>query len=180
MITVSELQALCGGASNVQLVDVRSGPEFAAGHIPCAVNVPLEQVESRVDDLRSDVPVVLICQRGARAAIAAKLLGACRRTTVLEGGTNAWCAAGLPLVRSVKARWALERQVRFATGLIILTGVVLSLLGNPRWVLLSGSVGLGLTFAGLTDFCPLASLVGRMPWNRARDVRGEAATTCSL
>jgi rhodanese-related sulfurtransferase len=149
------------------LVDVRSASEFASGHIPGAVNIPLDQIESRLQDLNANVPIVLTCQSGQRAAITANLLAPCHREiAVLEGSTNAWIKAGLPLVTSVKTRWSLERQVRFGAGLFVLIGVILALTLNPLWILLSGFIGLGLTFAGLTDLCPMAIILGKMSWNR--------------
>jgi rhodanese-related sulfurtransferase len=64
-INVSELQRNLPGVG--QLVDVRSASEFSAGHIPGAVNIPMDQIEGRLADLRPNVPVVLICQAGKRA-----------------------------------------------------------------------------------------------------------------
>lgn len=149
-----------------QLVDVRSANEFAAGHIPGAVNIPMDQIEGRLADLRAGAPIVLICQAGTRARLTAALLEPCgREIAVLEGGTDAWVRAGMPVVASVKTRWSLERQVRLGAGLLVLTGVVLALAVNSYWVLLSGFIGLGLTFAGLTDFCPMGIALGKMPWN---------------
>jgi hypothetical protein len=43
---------------------------------------------------------------------------------------------------------------------------MLALLVDARWAYLSGFVGLGLTFAGLTDFCAMGVLLQKMPWNR--------------
>jgi len=98
-----------------QLIDVRSGSEFASGHIPGAVNIPMDQIEARLDDLRPGVPIILVCQTGKRARMTADLLEPCQRQiSVLEGGTSAWIQAGLPVVTSVKTRWSLERQVRWA------------------------------------------------------------------
>jgi rhodanese-related sulfurtransferase len=103
------------------LVDVRSASEFSAGHIPGAVNIPMDQIEARIADLRPNVPLVLICQAGKRARITAELLALCgREIAVLEGGTSAWMQAGLPVVRSVKTRWSLDRQVRLGAGLLVL------------------------------------------------------------
>jgi Protein of unknown function (DUF2892) len=103
---------------------------------------------------------------------------------VFDGGTTAWQNAGFPLVVNTMTRWALERQVRLIAGLLVLLGAVLALTVNPNWVYLSGLVGLGLTFAGLTDICAMASLLGRMPWNRPRRLATAAASgqgkTCSL
>jgi len=150
-----------------QLVDVRSPSEFAAGHVPGAVNIPMDQMESRLQDLRSDIPVVLICQAGKRACMTADLLDSSQREiAVLEGGTKAWRQAGLPLVCCTRARWSLERQVRLMAGLLVLTSSLLAITMNHWWVLLCGFAGLGLTFAGLTDICPTGMLLEKMPWNK--------------
>ena len=62
----------------------------------------------------------------------------------------------------------MERQVRLGAGLLVLLGVVLSLFWDRAWIALSAFVGLGLTFAGLTDICGMAFLLAKMPWNKAR------------
>jgi hypothetical protein len=130
------------------------------------VNIPLEQIEARLDDLIADNALVLLCQGGQRACLAAELLAGHRKdVTVLEGGTKAWIAAGQPVVVSAKTRWSLERQVRLGAGLLVLTGVLLALLVNPAWIYLAGFVGLGLTIAGATDICAMGILLGKMPWN---------------
>jgi len=151
------------------LVDVRSSSEFASGHIPGAINIPMEEIEARLDDLDLNLPIVLICQSGKRARMSSSLLEPCQRQiTVLEGGTQAWIRAGFPVVASVRTRWSLERQVRLGAGLLVLAGVILALTANPLWVFLCGFVGLGLTFAGLTDICAMGIILGKMPWNRRR------------
>jgi rhodanese-related sulfurtransferase len=167
-IEVSQLSTVCEQGGAAQLVDVRSGGEFAAGHVPGAVNIPLEEIERRLGDLDAEQTLVLICKGGTRAGIAAEFLKDKRGdVAVLQGGTEAWAKAGLPLVVSAKSRWALERQVRLAAGLLVLISVVLSLTVYPSMLYLAGFVGLGLTGAGLTDFCPMAILLAKMPWNRA-------------
>jgi len=165
------------------LVDVRSPAEFTGeitappeypnehaqrgGHIPGAVNIPMDQIEARLDDLRPRSPIILICQAGKRAEMTARLLEPCKyQIAVLEGGTSAWVNAGCPVVANLKTRWSLERQVRLGAGLLVLAGSVLALTINLAWLFLSAFVGLGLTFAGLTDFCPMGLLLERMPWNR--------------
>jgi Protein of unknown function (DUF2892) len=70
------------------------------------------------------------------------------------------------VVRTTKTRWSLERQVRFGAGLLMLCGLTLALAVTPYWLLLSAFVGLGLTFAGLTDICPMAILLAKLPWNK--------------
>lgn len=162
-------QAFGASGGRRQWIDVRSAGEYGSGHIPGAVNIPMDQIEARVDDLLPNVPIVLVCQAGKRARMVAGLLEPCRSdVTVLDGGTEAWHRAGLPLVTSVKSRFSLERQVRLIAGILVLIGVVLSLAINRNWIYLAAFVGVGLTFAGLTDMCLMAGLLLRMPWNQAR------------
>lgn len=164
--TVSAKQLKLGSSQHFQLVDVRSASEFAAGHIPRAINIPMDQIESRMGDL-SCGPIVLICQMGKRAQMTAEILGSCRLDlTILEGGTAAWIHEGFPLVKSVKTRWSLERQVRLGAGLIVLCATALAFTVHLRWLFLAAFVGAGLTFAGLTDICPMGEFLQRMPWNR--------------
>jgi rhodanese-related sulfurtransferase len=170
-ITVREL-AENQSSLPAQWVDVRSATEFVAGHVPGAVNIPMEQVESRLDDFSTSLPIVLICKSGTRAGMVSAMLRECRpEVRVLTGGTAAWANAGLPLVMTTKTRWSLERQVRLIAGLIVLVGTVLALALDGRWAYLSGFVGLGLTFAGLSDICPMGILLGKMPWNAAQQCK---------
>jgi rhodanese-related sulfurtransferase len=177
----AKLISAVNGPAEFQWIDVRSPGEFSAGHIPGAVNIPMEQIESRIDDLLPGVPIVLICQAGKRARLVAGLLEPCRKDlTVLEGGTAAWNAAGLPLVTSVKSRFSLERQVRLIAGILVLTSVLLSLALSQSWIYLAAAVGTGLTFAGLTDICLMAGLLVRLPWNQARTGPPVNRQACSL
>jgi len=165
-----------------QLVDVRSAAEFATVHLPGAINIPLEQVEMRTADLNANAPVVLVCQSGARARIAYGLLAASGKNLLqLEGGTAAWLKAGYPAVRGTAARWALERQVRLAAGILVAVGVLLAATSSQLWLILPGFVGCGLIFAGFTGFCPMGELLARLPWNRPRNQAPEVAAgaTCS-
>ncbi len=182
-ISADELKRIAVRRSEVQLVDVRTASEFAARHVPGAINIPMEEIEGRLEDLSPECPIVLICQSGGRARITAGLLKPWRPdVTVLDGGTDAWASAGFPVVSKAATRWGLERQVRLAAGLLVATGAVLALTVNPYWVGLCGFVGLGLTFAGLTNICGMASLLSRMPWNRPTGTRPVSSSggSCSL
>ncbi len=95
---VADLQArLPDGA--VTVVDVRSANEWASGHIPGALHVPLGYLADRCHTLSTTQPVVTQCQGGARSAIAASLLERLgfSNVTNLTGGFAAWTAAGLPV-----------------------------------------------------------------------------------
>ena len=61
--------------AGARLVDVRTPGEFAAGHIPGAVNIPLQQLDSRLGELEpKDTAVVVYCRSGHRSGQAARLL----------------------------------------------------------------------------------------------------------
>jgi rhodanese-related sulfurtransferase len=178
-VTVADLKKRAAESS--QLIDVRSPSEFASGHIPGAVNIPMDQLESRLDDLSARQPIVLICQMGKRARMTADLLGPCHlNLSVLDGGTSAWIHAGYPVVTSLKTRWSLERQVRLGAGLMVLIGSILAFTLTPYWLALSAFVGCGLIFAGLTDICPMAEILGKMPWNKTIHCQVGAAEPQSI
>lgn len=161
---MNELQR---GAGQFQAVDVRSPSEFAAGHIPGTINMPMEQVEGRLADLNRGLPVVLVCKSGARAEVTRRILAShLPNVGVLNGGTDAWTASRLPLVQCQASRWALERQVRLSAGVLILVSLILAVWVNMAWLGLTAFVGAGLTFAGVTDICGMGLLLARMPWNK--------------
>lgn len=106
-MSVEELRAIRTGRA--QPVDVRSESEFATGHIPTAVNIPMDQIEARLDDLNASTPLVLICQAGKRAEMTAGLPEPCgREIRMLEGGTNARMEAGQRSSETLKpgGRWS--------------------------------------------------------------------------
>ena len=84
----------------------------------------------------------------------------------MAGGINAWKSFGLPTIEDRKQPLPIMRQVQIVAGTLILTGVVLGYTTDSRLFLLSGFVGAGLLFAGLSGLCGMASLLLKMPWNR--------------
>ena len=86
------------------ILDVRSREEFASGHIAHAVNVPHDELASRVSELPGEQsrPVVVYCERGGRAGKAAMVLADAGYSNVihLEGDMSDWRAKGRPLESS--------------------------------------------------------------------------------
>ncbi|GEM_PF-604976 len=82
------------------LVDVRTAGEYGGGHVPGAVNIPLQELPKRLDELsayRGSTPVYVICQSGGRSRSAASQLSAAGYDVVdVQGGTGAWKARGYP------------------------------------------------------------------------------------
>jgi rhodanese-related sulfurtransferase len=166
------------GDELVTIVDVRTGGEFEAGHIPGSYNVPLDALgEHRRELCQVRRDVVLVCQSGDRAAKAEAQLAAAgmSHVHVLAGGMNAWQAAGQP-VRRLRERWSLERQVRLVAGAIVLASVVASVF-VPALVWIAGALGAGLVFAALTNTCAMGMLLARLPYNRPNscDIDGVVA-----
>lgn len=81
---------------NLFLLDVRTPQEYAEGHVPGAVNVPHDQLASRLAEVPKDKDVVLYCRSGRRAGLAADVLSAngYQRLSHLEGDMNAWVEKG--------------------------------------------------------------------------------------
>jgi hydroxyacylglutathione hydrolase len=96
-IGMRELAAAIG-AGRGAVLDVRAPSEWAHGHLPGATNIPLGELEDRLDQLPRERPLVVHCQTGARAAIAASLLVAAgvQDVRLYSGGYAEWSAAGQP------------------------------------------------------------------------------------
>lgn len=81
------------------LIDVRTPQEFADGHIAGAINIPVEEIGGRLNEVPDDKPVVLYCRSGNRSAQAANILVGAGYTGVYDlGGIIDWTAAGYGLV----------------------------------------------------------------------------------
>ncbi len=150
-----------------RLIDVREYPEFAEAHIEAAELVPLAALDKASEGWDRSEPLTLICRSGRRAEQARKTLAAkgFQSLHVLEGGVEAWANAGKPLTVAANKPWSMERQVRVAAGSLVLTFFGLGLLTSKKFFVGAGLVGAGLVYAGVSDTCMMASVLGRMPWN---------------
>ncbi len=88
-------------AGTALVLDVRDNGEFNGGHIPKAKNIPMAEIDKRVDEISrfKDKPVIVTCHAGGRAVVAVKRLQALGFVDVyvLEGGFPTWQQAGLPV-----------------------------------------------------------------------------------
>jgi rhodanese-related sulfurtransferase len=165
---------------NPTLIDVRTPVEFEAGHIPGAVNVPLDELKGSLDQLCAVLDdhhdVVLVCRSGARAGQAQEALQAAGLTSpvVLSGGIVDWEKTGGAVSRG-RQSWELERQVRLAAGSLVVAGILGSTVA-PKAKWLSGFVGGGLVFAAVSNTCAMGMALARMPWNK----RGARPTGSAL
>jgi len=94
-LTVAAVHDLYGSDGAV-IVDVREESEYAEGHIPGAILIPLGELPDRLSEVPTDQPVVVACRSGNRSGRAAKLLreqGFTNIHNMLEG-MNGWSSAG--------------------------------------------------------------------------------------
>lgn len=102
-VPAAGLAALQASTPGLRVVDVRSAAEFATGHVPGAVNVPLEQLQAAplAAGLKPSETLVLYCVSGRRAGLAAAALQAHGFAAVqhLEGDFPGWQAAGHPVAQ---------------------------------------------------------------------------------
>jgi rhodanese-related sulfurtransferase len=178
-ILPKQLHDLVASGKCVDLIDVRTPVEYREVHVAFARNVPLDQLKpADVTAGKNGDPLYVICRSGGRGKQACEKIAAAGFSSVVnvEGGTQAWDQAGLPVVRGKKAM-SLERQVRIAAGSLVLLGAALGFFVHPYFIGLSAFVGAGLIFAGVTDTCGMGMLLAKMPWNRVST--SSTSATCA-
>ena len=172
IIPPEHVPALLESTRNVILLDVRTPAEFGGIHASGARNIPLDSIQSRAlagpAPLPKEATLCILCEKGGRATVAVGhfLSAGYPSVHVIEGGTQAWVAAGLPVVKGNKSSISIERQVRIGAGSLVLIGVILGFLVNQAFFALSAFIGAGLVFAGITDWCGMGLLLAKAPWNR--------------
>jgi phage shock protein E len=97
---LSQQEFLSSPPAGALILDVRTPGEFGSGHVPNAVNIPHDELASRLVELDSEMdrPIVVYCKSGRRAGMAASVLleGGYTDILHLEGDMTAWNANGLP------------------------------------------------------------------------------------
>jgi rhodanese-related sulfurtransferase len=170
-VSPGELNRRITSGCKVELLDVRTTGEFESAHVPGARLVPLDELDAGAflkQRGAADQPVYVLCQSGGRARKAIEKLqqAGFGGGVLVEGGTQAWIDAGLPVTCGGAGVISLERQVRIAAGSLVLTGVLLAYFVHPGFIALSAFVGAGLVFAGVTDWCGMGLLLAKLPWNQ--------------
>ncbi|HEU4760195.1 MAG TPA: rhodanese-like domain-containing protein [Dehalococcoidia bacterium] len=97
-INVQEAEEILG-RDGAAVIDVREPNEYNAGHVPGAKLIPVATVYARREELPKDKELVFVCAVGQRSALACEMAAAAGFTRLynLEGGTEAWIKAGLPV-----------------------------------------------------------------------------------
>jgi len=97
-VMATDLAAQIEAGTAPLILDVRSPEEYAAGHVPGAINIPFREIDQHLAELRSHPQIVVYCERGIRANIAETTLADAGFENVLhlEGHMRYWRAQLLP------------------------------------------------------------------------------------
>ncbi|MDV7220024.1 rhodanese-like domain-containing protein [Streptomyces prunicolor] len=167
------------------VIDVRTPAEYATGHLPGALNIPLDHLRRALPEIRQAAEhrdILLVCASGPRSENARKQLAEHGiPTAALTGGTGAWAADGHelhhPAACDTRSGWSMERQVRFTAGVLVLLGLLLGLLVHPAFQLLAAGIAAGLVYSALTNTCGMAAVLGKLPHNHPRPTDLDATLT---
>ena len=173
------------GSGEAVLIDVREPDEFAREHIAGATLLPLSRFDpaQALSQAKPGQRIVMQCKSGRRSAdacrLAAPLAAAGLPVFTLAGGIEAWKKDNLPVELNTKVSGiSVMRQVQLVIGLCVLAGSALAWFVDPRLVAIPAFFGAGLTFAGASGTCALATMIGWMPWNKTAK-SGASCTTGS-
>jgi len=172
--TISPSEALELMKNGSPLIDIREPAEFLREHVPGAISFPLSDILSgkKIKDLSVIHPVIFHCLAGSRTTENEDVLISTANPAtalLLSGGINAWKSANLPTVEDKKYPLPIMRQVQIVAGALILLGVLMGYAIDQSFFLLSGFIGAGLLFAGISGWCGMAVLLSKMPWNKIKN-----------
>ncbi|MBU0605981.1 MAG: MBL fold metallo-hydrolase [Candidatus Omnitrophica bacterium] len=181
MIAPGDAYQLIAKDPNFKLLDVRSPSEFSEAHIKDSINMPIDTLSAKLDELGDKASsYIVLCRTGTRSAMAADMLiqSGIKTVRVLDGGMIKWERERLPLVKGQKII-SLERQVRIIAGSLMLSGLLLCRFAHPWFIGIPVFVACGLVYAGLTDNCMMGMLLMKLPYNK-KQFKSKAGGTCSM
>ncbi|MDF1499160.1 MAG: rhodanese-like domain-containing protein [Anaerolineales bacterium] len=97
-ISAAEYNQRFGTGVDHLLIDVRTADEFVTGHIPGAINISVQSLPDRLNEIPTDKPLVVYCRSGNRSATATSILIDAGFSLVYDlGGIQDWVSAGNPI-----------------------------------------------------------------------------------
>ena len=182
MVLPVDAAALAGKDQQVKLLDVRSALEFSEVHIKDSINVPIDMLSAKINDLsQSKQSYIVLCRTGNRSPMAADMLiqSGIHGVRVMQGGMTRWQKEGLPVIKG-EGGISLERQVRLIAGSLVLLGILLSWFVHWAFIFVSVFVSCGLIFSGLTDSCLMGMLLMKLPYNKKLYRTKLGGGTCAM
>jgi len=166
---------------NARLLDVRTPLEYSAVHIKDSVNIPLDTLPVKLEELdRENSLYIVLCRTGDRSPMAAQMLrqAGIIGVKIMEGGITAWQKSKLPVEKGAGGI-SIERQVRLIAGFIILISLILAIFVNWLFTIAAIFMACGLIFAGITDSCLMGTLLMKLPYNK-KLYQAKPGGTCSI
>ncbi|MFT5170320.1 MAG: rhodanese-related sulfurtransferase [Candidatus Marinamargulisbacteria bacterium] len=167
-ISVNALSKIMAADAHIKVIDVRTPTETQAVKVSGTINIPVADILSRADDLRSDKPVYIFCNSGNRSAMVCEdmALHGLSNLVNVEGGIQAWMKQGLPVIRTKKWAMPMMQQVMAIAGSLTLAGALSSLFIDSNFIYIPMAVGSGLLYAGISGNCYMTKVLALMPWNK--------------
>lgn len=182
MIPPKEASELAAREQKVRLLDVRTALEFSQVHIKDSINVPIDMLLAKVNDLsRSGQNYIVLCRTGNRSPMAADMLmqSGISGVKVMQGGMTRWEKEKLPVIKG-EGGMSLERQVRLIAGSLVLSGVISAWFIHSAFIFIPVFVSCGLIFSGLTDTCFMGMLLMKLPYNKRLYKTRLGGGTCAM
>ena len=181
MVSASDVYKIISKGEEVKLLDVRSPLEFSEAHIKDAVNIPLNMLGAKLQELSaSGGSYIVLCRTGSRSPMAADMMmqSGIHQVRVMDGGMVAWQKEGFPVIKG-EGGVSLERQVRVIAGSLVLFGTLMAFV-DWRFIFISIFISCGLIYAGLSDNCLMAMLLMKLPYNKKLYSAKLGGGTCSI
>lgn len=149
------------------IINVCTPAEYAEEHIANSLNIPLDQLPQRLQEVKHYKHIYVHCRSGKRSLQASKILSENLHADVynVEGGLLHWKESGFA-TKINTSRLPIMRQVFIAAALLLWLGLAGFYFVGEWALLLVGLVATGLLISGLTGWCGMAFLLAKMPWNR--------------
>ncbi|MHC4122910.1 MAG: MBL fold metallo-hydrolase [Planctomycetota bacterium] len=182
MISPRQAQDIILKDPETVFLDVRSVLEYADSNIKDSLNIPIDTLLFRIDELRQKKKkYIVFCRTGNRSPMAADMLiqSGIHGVKVMEGGMLRWQKEKMPFIKGVSGI-SLERQIKMIAGSLVLTGLLLSLFVHKGFIAISIFVCCGLIYAGITDNCLLGMLLMKLPYNKNMYKAKLGGGTCSI
>ena len=182
MIQPQEALRILSKNPQFKLLDVRSALEYSQVHIKDSINIPIDTLSAKLNDLALNKQnYIVLCRTGNRSPMAANMLmqSGISQVKVLDGGVTRWQKERLPVIKG-RGGISLERQVRIIAGTLVLLGIALAWLFHWSFIFVSAFVSCGLIFAGITDNCLMGMLLMKLPYNKKLYQAQSGGGTCAM
>lgn len=182
MVSPRNALALVGKDPQVRLLDVRSVLEFSQVHIKDSINIPIDMLSTKINDLsQTQQSYIVFCRTGNRSPMAADMLiqSGIHGVKVMQEGITRWQREGLPVIKG-EGGISLERQVRLIAGSLVLLGIVMLWFVHWAFIFISVFISSGLIYSGLSDNCLMGMLLMKLPYNKKLYKTKLGGGTCSI